>query len=158
MKNLLFIPIIIIILLSCNCSPDLKNVKTLPENLNLKGVYYPDDITLDEVVGFSTNPNAVLILDTDSTFILDQFPASALDFDDYYNKNIESVKGYGTWSLHNDGSRTYFYISLHYTYSSDSTTNGYGTSWQLKQKDGEYYIYFNVGDPDECNSIRLKRN
>lgn len=157
MKNILNITILGLVLISCQCASDLKNVKSIPESLDLKGVYYPDDITIEEVVGFRNNPNAVLILDTDSTFILDWFPASALDFHDYYDRNTESVKGHGTWSLSNDRRSTEINISLSYTYSTDSATNGGGRKWKLKQKDDEYYIYYNIGDPDECNPVRLRR-
>lgn len=157
MKSILEISLVSLMLLGCQCASDLKNVKSIPGQLDLKGVYYPDKITKDEVIGFSVNPNAVLIFDTDSTFVIDSFPASALDFDDYYDRNTESVQGHGTWSLYNDGQSTDIHVSLHYTYSSDSATNGGGTTWKLVQKNGEYYIYYSIGDPDECNPIRLRR-
>lgn len=157
MRNLLQITLVGLALFSCQCAPDLNNVSSLSEDHDLKGAYYPDDITRDKVIGFRRNPDAVLIFDTDSTFVIEGFPASALDFDDFYDRRAETVNGYGTWSLNNDGRSTNLNVSLHYTYSSDSTTNGGGTTWELTEKDGEYYIYYKIGDLDECNPVRLKR-
>ena len=158
MKGIQSIFLVTLVLSGCQCASDLKNVESLSSDIDLKGAYFPDAITKSEVPGFSYNPKATLIIDTDSTFVIDRFPASALNFNDYYDNNTEGVKGYGSWSFYNDGRSTDINVNLHYTYLSDSTTNSFATAWKLTKKDGEYYIYYSVGDPDECNPVRLKRN
>ena len=140
-------------LIPCEWDSDLDLVKSNPNVSELVGTYYPDDKTKERIKGFTGSSK--MTLTEDNKFVFESFPEGAFDFDAYYQKNINTVNGFGKWRPYFSKGTAELSVSVDYGKPNSNDKFNFGTSYRIYKKDGQFVIFIMVGDPDECSAVRL---
>ena len=135
----------------CSASSDLAAVKTVPANSELAGIYKPDAFTKTDIPGYANSDSTYLELTKDSIIYIRRFDKSTFTF-------IENAKDTGI-KINGDGSWQCFYtkntafISMQIQLSNSPIVSWY--NFKLFKKNNKFVILLPVGDPDNCEALRL---
>lgn len=139
--------------LPCGVSFDLEQIEKTVAEEEITGIYLPDETTRQVTPGYTGGSSAKLELKSDQTFVLSDFPKSTFYFD-VSTKNVHQyISASGKWKVYKNENQ--HKIELEYDFS--GVIENYTSTYDLYQKDGRPVILIGIGDPDECNFLRLKK-
>ncbi len=155
MKALVFILVPLLNLccnyIPCSSSSDLDNVKSLSSPSAISGVYKPDEFTRTDFKEYSNSDSTSLTLKENGEITLSNFPEST--FGTWEKSHVSTVDGSGTWtSSFNSGTTN---INPKITFVQKGIMQP--SAFRLFKKSNKYYILIDLGDPDNCTSVRLKQ-
>lgn len=133
----------------CSASSDLSKLSEAPEHVSAAGGYEPDSFTKQDHKEYAAAKEPFLILSEDGTIFLNNFPRKTFAADQ--EPGSSTITGSGTWAFEKGKETINIKTSL--SFKQQGITQP--PPFQLYKKDNKFYILIELGDPDNCNAVRL---
>ena len=141
-------------LINCDLDADLEPLTAKPSVESVKGTWYPDKRTMESVSVYRKSENPEFIISSDGTFKMSRIPAKTFTLLPSKNPSEKSVDATGTWKLVE--SRGFVFLALNIDFKENTFgLSGLLYSFQIKTKNESMVLFENIGDPDECEAVRL---
>ncbi|RXG18130.1 hypothetical protein DSM03_101809 [Leeuwenhoekiella aestuarii] len=141
-------------LINCDLDSDLEPLTAKPDSESIVGTWYPDKRTMESVSVYRKSENPEFIISSNGTFKMSRIPAKTFTLLTSKNPSEKSVDATGTWKLVE--SRGFVFLSMDIIFEKNNfRLTKMGVPWKINIKNGKVVLFRMIGDPDECEAVRL---